>query len=121
MRKKISMQASTSPASPPAMGERTAAAENAQPTVTGRSIFAVQTVASGIVVHTGLLTTDNTLMAAPTMFTSLEYALNQIDDMRRLVVLHFSQAAQVGAQAIAAQAAPGAQAQHSAGAPTPAR
>lgn len=77
--------------------------ESAQ--VKGRSIFLVETTAAGMAVHTAFLQEDGKLLQAPAVFPDVGYALNQIDDMRRLVIQHFSQAAQIGAQVIAAEAA----------------
>ncbi len=74
-------------------------------TVQGRSVFLVETTASGIAVQTTFLTEDGQMLQMPAIFPNLDYALAQIDELRRLVSLHFAQAAQVGAQVIAAQAA----------------
>lgn len=74
-------------------------------TVQGRSVFLVETTASGIAVQTSFLTEDGQMLQMPAIFPNLDYALAQIDELRRLVSLHFAQAAQVGAQVIAAQAA----------------
>ena len=71
----------------------------------GRSIVLVETTAAGMAVHTAFLQEDGKLLQAPAVFPDVGYALNQIDDMRRLVIQHFSQAAQIGAQVIAAEAA----------------
>lgn len=72
--------------------------------LTGRAVFAVETTAAGVVVRTAFLTEDNRLMDMPAIFPDMMYALNVIDDLRRQVMQHFSQAAQVGAQVIANQA-----------------
>ena len=73
--------------------------------VSGRSVFLVETVAAGVSVRTVFLTADQKLLEMPAVFPDLGYALDQIDDLRRIVIQHFSQAAQVGAQVIAAQSA----------------
>lgn len=73
--------------------------------VQGRSVFLVETTASGIAVQTTFLTEQGQMLQMPAIFPNLDYALSQIDELRRLVSLHFAQAAQVGAQVIAAQAA----------------
>jgi hypothetical protein len=78
--------------------------------VRGRSIFMVETVAAGVAVRTGFMTEDGRLLDMPAVFPDPAYALAQIDELRRLVSGHFAQAAQVGAQVIAAQAAAAAQA-----------
>lgn len=72
--------------------------------VTGRSVFAVETTAAGVVVRTAFLTEENRLLDMPAVFPNMMYAMNVIDDLRRQVMQHFSQAAQVGAQVIANQA-----------------
>ena len=72
---------------------------------TGRSVFAVETVAGGIAVQTALLTEDNQVMLAPAVFPDVGYALQQIDELRQMVLGHFSRAAQVGAKVLAEQAA----------------
>ena len=72
--------------------------------VSGRSVFAVETTAAGVVVRTAFLTEENRLLDMPAVFPNMMYAMNVIDDLRRQVMQHFSQAAQVGAQVIANQA-----------------
>lgn len=72
---------------------------------TGRSVFLVETTAAGISVQTALLTNDNQLLRAPAVFPDIEYAFAQIDELKRLVSRHFSEAARVGAQVVAAQQA----------------
>jgi len=90
------------------------AVEATQPTVsdaeagqsiTGRSVFLVETVAAGVSVRTLFMTEDQKLMEMPAVFPELGYALSQIDELRHAVMQHFAQAAQVGAQVIAAQTA----------------
>lgn len=73
--------------------------------VTGRSVFAIETTAAGIVVRTALMTDDNRLLNMPAVFPDVMYAFEVIDDLKRQVAQHFSQAAQVGAKVIAEQAA----------------
>jgi hypothetical protein len=81
-----------------------AQAASAEQTLNGRSVFAVETTANGIMVRTAFLTEDQRLLAMPAMFPNLNYALQQIDELRQLVSQHFATAAQVGAKVIAAQA-----------------
>ncbi len=82
-----------------------AVAPSAEPAnLTGRSIFLVETTHAGIAVQTSFMTEDGKLLQLPAIFPELPYALEQIDMLRNLVIRHFSQAAQVGAQVIAAQA-----------------
>lgn len=71
--------------------------------VSGRSVFVVNTTPAGISVQTALLTEDNNLMNMPAVFPDVDYALTQIDELRRLVSQHFSQAAQLGGQVLAQQ------------------
>ena len=78
-------------------------------TVQGRSVFLVETTANGIAVQTSFLTEQGQMLQMPAIFPNLDYALAQIDELRRLVNQHFAQAAQVGAQVIAAQQAAQAQ------------
>lgn len=82
-----------------------ATAPQTDQTVTGRSVFLVETVAAGVSVRPVFLTEDQRLLDMPAVFPDMAYAMAQIDDLRRAVAQHFAQAAQVGAQVIAAQAA----------------
>jgi hypothetical protein len=84
----------------PAAGE---AADTNQ--IQGRSVFVVETTAQGVGVQTAFLASDNRVMFLPAVFPDVDYAYAQIDELRRLVGHHFAQAAQVGAQVIAAQMA----------------
>lgn len=72
--------------------------------VTGRSVFIVETTGGGVAVQTAFLTQDEKIIQLPAIFPTVEYAYEQIDALRRLVGQHFAQAAQVGAQVIAQQA-----------------
>ena len=76
--------------------------------VRGRSVFMVETVAAGVAVKPAFLAEDGRLLDLPAIFPDMAYAMAQIDELRRLVSAHFAQAAQIGAQVIAAQAAAGA-------------
>jgi hypothetical protein len=102
-----SLQASDRPIDTPA---------DARPqTVTGRSIFAVETTAAGVSVQTAFLSDTGEgqvpqLLAMPAVFPDQTYALDQIDRLRAAVVQHFAQAARVGAQVLAQHAAQQAQA-----------
>jgi len=80
------------------------ATASAAQSVRGRSLFVVETTAAGIAVQTALLTEDNRLMSAPAVFPDVGYALSQIEELRAMVLQHFTRAAQVGAQVLAAQA-----------------
>ena len=73
-------------------------------TLHGRSVFAVDMTPAGLSVHTAFLTDQNQIIEMPAMFPDVHYALAQIDELRRLVMERFAQAAQIGAQVMAAQA-----------------
>ncbi len=72
-------------------------------TMRGRSVFVVQTTAKGVVVRSAWLSEDQTLREMPAVFPEVNYALAVVDDLRKQILKHFSQAAQVGARAIASQ------------------
>ncbi|SIT65934.1 hypothetical protein SAMN05216526_0392 [Ectothiorhodosinus mongolicus] len=96
--------ATTAPAQT-AQGETQAAEQGeGNVNVTGRSVFAIETTAAGVVVRTAFLTEDNRVLDMPAVFPDAFYAFNVIDDLKRQVAQHFSQAAKVGAQVIANQA-----------------
>jgi hypothetical protein len=80
--------------------------QNAQTeqTIKGRSVFLVETTPAGIAVQTALLTEDGKLLNAPAIFPDVEYAFTQVDELKRLISAHFSQAARLGAQVAAQQA-----------------
>ncbi len=65
--------------------------------IQGRSIFIVETTASGIQVKTGFLAEDGRVLELPAIFPTQEYALSQIDELRKIVIQHFAQAQQAGA------------------------
>lgn len=71
--------------------------------VKGRSVFIVETTPAGVAVQTALLTEQNQLIPMPAIFPDMQYAFEQIDELKRLVSQKFSQAAAVGAQVIAQQ------------------
>lgn len=77
--------------------------EEAQTTVTGRSVFIVETIPAGISDQTTFMTEDGGFLQLPAVFPDAQYALAQIDELRKFVSQHFTQAAQMGAQVIAAQ------------------
>ena len=68
--------------------------------IVGRSIFIIETTGKGILVQTSFETEDGRLLEMPAIFPNIEYALAQIDEMRRLVVSKFSEAATIGIQSI---------------------
>lgn len=77
--------------------------DNQKVTLRGRSVFLVQTTAAGVTVRTAWMSEDKKLMDMPAVFPDVNYAINLIDDLKRQVLKHFSQAAQVGGQVIAQQ------------------
>ena len=85
--------------------EQTAVTEPApdQP-VTGRSVFLIETVAAGVSVRTAFLSEQEQLLQMPAVFPNLSYALDQIEQLKKRVIEHFEQAAQVGAQVISEHA-----------------
>ncbi|MEI8355699.1 MAG: hypothetical protein WCG31_06365 [Deltaproteobacteria bacterium] len=83
----------------------TPAEASAQETLHGRSVFAIEMTASGLSVRTVFLSDQNQLIEMPALFPDVHYALSQIDELRRMVMERFAEAAQIGAQVIAAQAA----------------
>lgn len=85
--------------------------------VVGRAVFAVDTSAAGIMVRTAFLSEQGQLIEMPAVFPDLGYALDQIEHLRRLVIERFAQAAQVGAQVIAASQSPAATASGAGDAP----
>jgi hypothetical protein len=78
--------------------------EPTEQTIKGRSVFLVETTPAGIAVQTALLTEDGKLLNAPAIFPDVEYAFTQVDELKRLISAHFSQAARLGAQVAAQQA-----------------
>lgn len=74
-------------------------------TLRGRSVFLVQTTSAGVTVRTAWMSEDKSLREMPAVFPDVNYAVNLLDDLKQQVLKHFSQAAQVGAQAIATQRA----------------
>lgn len=65
-----------------------------QQPVSGRAVFAVSRVDVGVAVHTAFLAEDGRLLQMPAVFPNLEYALQQIDEMRQMVIAQFTQAPQ---------------------------
>jgi hypothetical protein len=68
-------------------------------------VFLVQTTSAGVTVRTAWMSEDKTLRDMPAVFPDVNYAVNLLDDLKQQVLKHFSQAAQIGAQAIATQRA----------------
>lgn len=82
----------------------TADSQTNEQLIKGRSVFLVETTPAGIAVQTALLTEDGKLLNAPAIFPDVEYAFTQVDELKRLISAHFSQAARLGAQVAAQQA-----------------
>ncbi len=72
-----------------------------QEQVKGRSVFLAETTPAGVAIQTALLTDEGKLLNMPAIFPDVQYAFEQIDELKRLVSQHFSQAAQLGAQMMA--------------------
>ncbi|PIT78099.1 hypothetical protein B9Z31_01170 [Limnohabitans sp. G3-2] len=72
--------------------------------ITGRGVFVVQIVSGGVAVRSGMLVDGDKLIEMPAIFPDVHYAMAQIDELKNLVARHFAEAAQLGAQMIAAQA-----------------
>lgn len=86
------------------MSEETNNTESSEQVIKGRSVFLVETTPAGIAVQTALLTEEGKLLNAPAIFPDVEYAFTQVDELKRLISAHFSQAARLGAQVAAQQA-----------------
>ena len=71
--------------------------EASQP-IQGRSVFIVESTENGIAVQTSFMAEDGRLLQMACLFPDIEYALAQIDEMRRLVLFNLSKAAQIGLQ-----------------------
>lgn len=95
----------------------TANGDEAPTTITGRSVFLIETTPQGVAVQTSFMTEDGKFLQMPAIFPDVEYALEQIAQLRKLVLRHFSQAAKAGGQALAAQAQQAEPAQQPADAP----
>ncbi len=80
--------------------QQSSSQEDQQEQISGRSIFMVETTAGGITVQTGFLAEDGRVIQMPAIFPTQEYALSQVDELRMIVIAHFTQAAQVGTQII---------------------
>ena len=86
------------------MAENKSEAATEEQQLTGRSVFVVNTTPAGISVQTAFITDDQKLINMPAVFPDVEYAFQQIDELKRLVAKHFSDAARVGAEVISAEA-----------------
>ena len=72
-----------------------------QQSIKGQSAFHVELSPVGVVVRTVFVGENNALLAAPAaVFANLEMALQQLDELKRLVLHHFSEAAFIGMQVL---------------------
>jgi hypothetical protein len=93
-------------ASADALTQDPAALDRPTQALAGRSIFAVETVAGGVMVRPAFLTSENGVMiASSAVFPNLSYALQQIDALRTVVEQHFNKAATLGSRLVAQNAA----------------
>ena len=74
-----------------------------QESVEGRAVFSVETMSAGVAVSTIFLANDGRTIPMPAVFPDLEYALDQIEALRKIVIQQFGRAAQIGFQSIAAE------------------
>ena len=78
-----------------------APAPQEQETIKGQSAFHVELSPVGIVVRTVFVGENSELRAAPAaVFQNLEMAIDQLDELKRLVLAQFGQAAFIGMQAL---------------------
>ena len=61
-----------------------------QQPISGRAVFAVSRVDVGVAVHTAFLAEDGRLLQMPAVFPNMDYALQQIDEMRQMVIQQFT-------------------------------
>lgn len=72
-----------------------------QETIKGQSAFHVELSPVGVVVRTVFVGENSELRVAPAaVFQSLDMAIHQLDELKRLVLGHFGQAALIGMQAL---------------------
>jgi hypothetical protein len=76
-----------------------------QQQIRGRSAFNVELTPAGVVINTVFVGEDEQVRPLPAVFPNLEYALNQIDALRGMVVSQFAQAAELGMKSLQAQQA----------------
>jgi len=73
--------------------------------IRGRSAFNVELTPAGVVVNTVFVAEDESVRHLPAVFPNLEYALNQIDALRGMVIQQFASAAELGMKSLQSQAA----------------
>ena len=57
--------------------------------VTGRGGFAVRTLGNTVSVQAAFLAQDGNVLSLPAVFPNRQYALEQIDELRKIVIQHF--------------------------------
>jgi len=68
--------------------------------IRGRSAFNVELTPAGVVVNTVFVAEDESVRPLPAVFPNLEYALNQIDTLRGMVIQQFASAAELGMKSL---------------------
>ena len=68
--------------------------------IRGRSAFNVELTPAGVVVNTVFIADDESVRSLPAVFPNLEYALNQIDALRGMVIQQFASAAELGMKSL---------------------
>ena len=74
-----------------------------QESVEGRAVFSVETMSAGVAVSTIFLANDGRTIPMSAVFPDLEYALDQIEALRKIVIQQFGRVAQIGFQSLAAE------------------
>lgn len=64
----------------------------AEEKIEGRSVFSVDIVPQGIQVKTLFLTNDDKLLDAPAIFPNVEYATQQMEELKAIVLQKFAEA-----------------------------
>lgn len=82
---------------------KTGDVDNLTDKIRGRSAFNVELTPAGVVVSTVFVAEDETVRPLPAVFPNLEYALNQIDTLRSMVINQFNVAAELGMRSLQAQ------------------
>lgn len=57
--------------------------------VTGRGVFAVRSLGAAVSVESAFLEESGNVLRLPAVFPNREYALQQIDELRQIVIQHF--------------------------------
>lgn len=72
-----------------------------QTSINGQSAFHVELSPVGVIVRTVFIGEDASLHAAPlAMFDNIETAIHQLDELKRIVIRHFGEAAVAGFQVL---------------------